>query len=249
MKKFLTVVLSTICVACFSLFFVGCNNENDNNNSNNEQIVAIYNTYVAHAESNGETPLSYEDWFASIKGEKGDKGNDGKDGEDGITPTIEIIDGYWYINGENTGVKAEGKDGVNGTNGTNGKDGTNGVNGTNGEDGANGKSAYELYLQAHPEYTKSEQEWLDDLINGRLGKKEAYTVSFNTKLDNNHVGTTITSQEITENGKVVKPANPVLLGYEFLGWYYEDTDEPWSFIGYSVTENMTLTAMQLPAHL
>ena len=113
--------------------------------------------------------MSYEDWFASIKGEKGETGangvdgvspklqinattnmweisydngetwtslnvkatgsdgingtngqdgQDGKDGEDGTTPTIEIIDGYWYINGENSGVKAEGKDGVNGTNDT-----------------------------------------------------------------------------------------------------------------------------------
>ncbi len=161
MKKILMVVLSIICVTCFSLFFIGCNNENDNDNANNnDQIVEIYNTYVVYAESNGETPLSYEEWLASIKGEKGEKGDTGatgQNGKDGITPTIEIIEGYWYINGENTGVKAEGKDGVNGTNGTNGttptieiiegywvingentgvkaegKDGTNGTNGTNG---------------------------------------------------------------------------------------------------------------------
>ena len=158
MKKILMVVLSIICVTCFSLFFIGCNNENDNDNANNnDQIVEIYNTYVAYAESNGATPLSYEDWLASIKGEKGDtgaNGQDGKDGQDGITPTIEIIDGYWYINGENSGVKAEGKDGVNGTNGTNGTtptieiinsywyingentgvkaEGKDGINGTNG---------------------------------------------------------------------------------------------------------------------
>lgn len=30
-----------------------------------------------------------------------------------------------------------------------------------------GKSAYELYCEAHPEYTGSEEEWLDDLVNGR----------------------------------------------------------------------------------
>ena len=42
----------------------------------------------------------------------GRDGKDGKDGEDGKTPYIQ--DGYWYINGTNTGVKAEGKDGVGG---------------------------------------------------------------------------------------------------------------------------------------
>ncbi len=35
MKKFLTVILSVICVTCFSLFFVGCNNNNDDNSTNN----------------------------------------------------------------------------------------------------------------------------------------------------------------------------------------------------------------------
>lgn len=51
------------------------------------------------------------------KGEKGDTGNQGPQGEKGdkgdkgdpgTTPTIEIIDGYWYINGVNTNVKATG---------------------------------------------------------------------------------------------------------------------------------------------
>ena len=50
---------------------------------------------------------------------------------DGKTPYIQ--DGYWYIDGTNTGVKAEGVDG------TNGKDGQNGTNGTDGKDGADGK--------------------------------------------------------------------------------------------------------------
>ena len=91
------------------------------------QMVAVYNLYVANTSSLGETPLSYEEWLKSIKGEKGEKGEDGQQGpqgiqgptgatgpqgpqgekgDDGDTPTIEIIEGYWYINGENTGVKA-----------------------------------------------------------------------------------------------------------------------------------------------
>lgn len=40
---------------------------------------------------------------------KGPKGDPGQDGKDGATP--QIVSGYWYINGQNTGVIAEGKDG------------------------------------------------------------------------------------------------------------------------------------------
>jgi hypothetical protein len=70
----------------------------------------------------GYTPIKGVDYF------------DGKDGKDGKTPYIQ--DGYWYIDGANTGVKAEG---VNGTNGANGKDG---VNGADGKDGTNGQDGF-----------------------------------------------------------------------------------------------------------
>lgn len=36
----------------------------------------------------------------------------GKPGDASLVPTIEIIDGYWYINGVPTGVKAVGEDGA-----------------------------------------------------------------------------------------------------------------------------------------
>ena len=49
------------------------------------------------------------------QGETGATGQDGADGADGYTPYIQ--DGYWYINGVNTNVKAIGTDGTNGTNG------------------------------------------------------------------------------------------------------------------------------------
>ena len=40
-----------------------------------------------------------------------------------------IQDGYWYIDGVNTGVRAEGVDGTNGRDGLDGKDGADGENG------------------------------------------------------------------------------------------------------------------------
>ena len=106
---------------------------------------------------------------AGEPGEKGDRGEDGytpiknvdyfdgKDGEDGKTPYIQ--DDYWYLDGQNLGVKAKGADGASITivsshisnesggistikfsNGTeltvrNGKDGQRGEDGTDGVDG------------------------------------------------------------------------------------------------------------------
>ena len=65
-------------------------------------------------------------------------GAQGKDGEDGKTPYIQ--DGYWYIDGVNTNVKAEG------------------VDGKDGAPGADGKSAYEVWLDAG--HSGSEEDFL-----------------------------------------------------------------------------------------
>lgn len=58
------------------------------------------------------------EWLESLKGETGETGATGATGatgQNGYTPYIQ--DGYWYINGVNTNVKAEGQDGTDGTNG------------------------------------------------------------------------------------------------------------------------------------
>jgi len=95
--------------------------------------------------------------------------NNGTNGAPGAPGSVcTIVNGYWYIDGVNTGVKAQGENGTNGTNGTNGDagaaptigedgywyingvktttkaqgdagvNGLNGTNGTNGTDGAKG---------------------------------------------------------------------------------------------------------------
>lgn len=134
MKKVLLTVLTTALVLC-SVLFIGAACSDGTENGNNE-IYSVYQTYVAYAEANGTTPLTYEEWLKTIKGENG-------------------------------------KDGLNGKDGADGKDGLNGKDGSDGKDGENGLSAYELYKKYHPEYTKSEEEFLDDLVNGRLGNKES----------------------------------------------------------------------------
>lgn len=104
-------------------------------------IESATNTALAKAKTSGE-----------FDGADGKDGIDGKDGENGKTPYIQ--NGYWYIDGVNTNVKAQGADGKNGVDGTDGKngldgytpvkgkdyfDGKDGLPGADGKDGANGK--------------------------------------------------------------------------------------------------------------
>ena len=98
-----------------------------------------------------------------------------------------------------------------------------------------GLSAYELYKNAHADYTKTESEFLSDLVNGRLADKETFTVKFNTNCDE-----TIEDIVVNKLDKVSKPSEPKKDGYTFLGWFVED--EKWIFSGCVVTENMTLEA-------
>ena len=53
-------------------------------------------------------------------------------------------------------------------------------------------------------------------------------------------GSTIASQSVVKGEKAVKPEDPTRDGYEFRGWFIND--EAWDFIGYAVTENITLVA-------
>lgn len=64
--------------------------------------------------TNGITPIiaigDNGNWFVNNK----DTGHSSK-GEDGETPSIEIKDGYWFINGENTSIKASSIDNTEST--------------------------------------------------------------------------------------------------------------------------------------
>ena len=53
-------------------------------------------------------------------------------------------------------------------------------------------------------------------------------------------GSEVQSIEIQKGTKISEPNDPVKEGYLFNGWYLND--EKWSFIGYTVTEDMTLKA-------
>lgn len=84
MKKFLVGLLAVLSVLSGSLGLVACGG-NDSSSSLDEatEIEKVYAQYVVYAQAEGQAPLSYEDWLATIKGEKGDKGDTGAQGEKG----------------------------------------------------------------------------------------------------------------------------------------------------------------------
>ena len=85
--------------------------------------------------------------LGSIKGDKGDKGDTGEQGPQGI----------------------QGPQGEQGPKGDKGDKGDTGEQGPAGTNGVDGKSAYELYKQAHPEYTGTLEDWLNSL-KGETGR-------------------------------------------------------------------------------
>ena len=173
---------------------------------------------------NGDTTT-----FTITNGVDGEQGIQGEPGEDGHTPIITIGEnGNWYIDGEDTGVLAEG---VQGPQGEPGKDGEDGQDGIDGEDGL---SAYEIYIKYHPEYEGTEEEWLEDLVNGDL--REEYKITFQT-----NGGSTIEPQYVKYGRLVTRPADdPTRTGYLFDGWYLGS--ELFPFNSYQVYDDLTLLA-------
>lgn len=155
-----------------------------------------------------------------VDGEQGIQGIQGIPGEDGHTPVITIGEnGNWYIDGKDTGVLAEG---------------VQGPQGDPGEDGTDGLSAYEIYIKYHPEYGGSEEEWLEDLVNGNL--REEYKVTFQT-----NGGSEIEPQYVKFGRLVTRPADdPTRTGYLFDGWYLGP--ELFPFNSYQVYDDITLLA-------
>ena len=77
-KKRLLMLLALACALTSGLALSSC--KDNEVGSQPTQIELVYREYVAYAEENGQTPLSYEQWLESIKGDKGEDGVDGKDG-------------------------------------------------------------------------------------------------------------------------------------------------------------------------
>lgn len=102
--------------------------------------------------------------------------------------------------------------------------------------GNDGLSAYEIYLKHHPEYNKSEEEWIYELVNGDLSTKESFTITFITGFND----IVVPSQIVTKGSGIVEPDIESIIGYDFIGWYCDDTK--WFFEGFIPTKDLTLVA-------
>ena len=112
LKKWLCIGLIS-CTAVGAAFALSsCEKET----ATKDEYQKAYDLYVVYTEANGETPASYEDWLADIrgprgaKGDKGDKGEKGDKGDKGDTPVITIGEnGNWFVDGVDTGMPSCGE--------------------------------------------------------------------------------------------------------------------------------------------
>ncbi len=251
MKKILRLFPLVLITA---LGIAGCSSKSDGDSLNPENtrdpdISAVYSLYV----QSGGT-LSYDDWMKTITGAKGDKGDAGIDGKDGKSVLtgqgapgtskgnsgdvyIDIFNWDIYRKVDNEWIKVGNIKGPKGDNGNPGDDGDNG------DPGDNGASAYQIYVSHHPEYTGTEEQWLDDLANGRLADQVTHTVTFDPAN-----GEEPFTQTVAHGEKVTKPTDPVPSDEDLIfdGWVDENGDK-WVFNGYGVNKNLTLTATWVPA--
>ncbi|HHU56179.1 MAG TPA: InlB B-repeat-containing protein [Acholeplasmataceae bacterium] len=216
-KKFNVLII----FFAFLFFLAGCNFFRKNNKED-ELTIKQKEIYQLAVEAGYQG--SFEEWLDSIKGEKGDKGEPGIDGREVEFSVSDTYIKWRYVDETHWKNLIE----------------LNQIKGLPGKDGKDGKSAYELYKEQYPNYEGNEEQWLDDLINGRLSQKEIYTVTFDF-----NDGTEVVSQKVQSGNKVQKPNDPVKEGYTFDGWFING-DEKWIFGGYVVTENIDLKAKWIP---
>lgn len=189
MNKAMKVIMSVVLAFVLCLLFAACANDGRDgvNGTNGADGKSAYEIWL----DNGHTGTQ-ADFLEWLKGE---------DGKDGTSPEITIgSNGDWYINGEDSGIKAQGPAGEDGIDGEPGKDGADGQQGPQGEQGIQGeqgpqgsqgdkgeqgeqgpqgepgKSAYETFMQYNPDYPGNEEEWIWDIYNG--GTLYSFDVTF-----------------------------------------------------------------------
>ncbi len=138
-KKFLVGFLASLSVFCGSLGLVACGDtESSSGAGEATQIEKVYAQYVVYAQAEGQTPLSYEEWLSTIKGEKGDKGDKGDTGAQGEKGEK----GDTGAQGEKGDTGATGEQGPQGDKGDTGAQGEKGEKGDTGADGVGIENAY-----------------------------------------------------------------------------------------------------------
>ena len=224
-------VITFLCLGLFAMALTSCGNTNPYADDSRFPI------YQLAQEAGFEG--TFEEWLASIKGE---------DGQDGETPYIGV-NGNWWIGDTDTGVPATGKDGQDGAPGSQGPEGHQGEPGKDGTSMHTGHGAPSsdlgqvgdsyVDLDTWNFYVKYENGWvLEGNIKGNNGsdyERETHTITFDS-----NGGSEVETQYVLHGEKITKPENPVRLCYAFNCWTFQG--EPWSFVGYTCTEDSILVA-------
>ena len=126
-KTLLTAFLTLAMGVSTAVGLASCDKQTQNTSPS--EFERIYAQYVVYAEAQGQTPLSYDEWLATIKGEKGDKGDDGETGKSAYQ--------IWLDNGH-TGTQADFLEWLKGEVGEKGETGEQGPQGEKGETGEQG---------------------------------------------------------------------------------------------------------------
>lgn len=150
----------------------------------------------------------------------GANGTDGKDGANGKS-AYEI----WLEEGH-SGTQADFLDWLKGTNGENGS-GTNGEDGKDGKDGVDGLSAYEIFLKYNTDYTGTEAQWIDGLVNNKLIR---HTITFKSEVHEDIVKTAFDGLPLLDIPEV-----PEKEGQARSTWDITNFD--------TINENMTVNAV------
>ncbi len=258
-----------VCISAFAMLLSSCNKE-DLKGPPGEQGVpgeqgqpgqdgrSVVSVELTSSEGNVDTyTITYSDGttstFTVTNGEDGEQGIQGNPGQDGHTPEITIGDnGNWFVDGVDTGIKAQGPQGPIGPQGPQGPEGPQGQPGADGTNvltgsgvpsnllGKNGDSYIDLLTWDY--YVKENGVWvLKGNIKGQDGSNlRTATVTFDTKCDY-----LVPSQNHYIGEFIDRPTDPVRLGYTFDYWYFIESDDcelKWLFNAYTIGGDMTLYA-------
>ena len=211
-------------------------------------------TGITKTSSNGNVDtytITYSDGttttFTVTNGTNGEQGIKGEPGKDGHTPVITIGEnGNWFIDDQDTNIKAQGIQGPKGDKGNDGKDGSSFLVGENdpSDDLGNNDDVY-LNNVSYDLFKKENGKWVK--IGNIKGKdSESSSTTYTVNLDLN--GGKLVDESIPLTYKVNKGDSIILPivtkdGYNFDGWFTGDTINDTKWTNYlPVTSNLDLKA-------
>jgi len=199
--KLKSVIIFVLAVVMSLFVFASCNVQVGDSPANPTDMAGVYQLAQAYGYTG-----TYEEFIAEIKGEKGDQGDQGIQGPAG-SDGVSITDATVNADGELVITFSTGE--------------TVNCGVVKGFDGLTGKSAYEIYLEYHPEYKGSEQEWIDAIATGRL----TFEVEATFDVDG---GAAVAPVKFNYNDNLLEALSAYTTEkehYNFLGWTYADGTE------------------------